>query len=86
MEDWSNQILTLALRLVDLPMGPDAESIVQSMSDLGKNLLPGTDADENGTIDLIPGECGANIAYDNAYFMADMPIYIGADRMPPNGK
>ena len=88
MEDWSNQILTLALRLVDLPMGTEAESIVQEMSDLGKNLLPGTDteADENETIDLIPGECGVNIAYDNAYFMADMPIYIGADRMPPNGK
>jgi hypothetical protein len=86
MEDWSNQILTLALRLVDLPMGPEAETIVQSMSDLGKNLLLGTDADENGTIDLIPGECGANIAYDNAYFMADMPIYIGPDRIPPDGK
>jgi len=83
MEDWNNQILTLALQLVDLPMGSDAESIVQTMSDVGKRLVPGVDANESGVTDPVLGECGADLAYEQAYSMADMPIYPGKDRIPP---
>jgi hypothetical protein len=87
LEDWSNQILTLALRLVDLPIDdPEAESIVRTMSDLGKKLVPGADANESGVPEPIPGECGVDIAYEEAYSMADMPIFPGKDRIPPTGK
>ena len=86
LEDWSNQLLTLALQLVDVPMGPEAEPIVQSMSELGGQLLPGVDTNENGEVDPEPGECGADVAYDEAYSMADMAIYIGPDRLPPPGR
>jgi hypothetical protein len=86
LENWSNEIRTLALQLVDLPLGSDAEPIVQRMSVLGKSLLPGIDANESGVIESVLGECGTEIAYDEAYSMADMLIYIGADRLPPPGK
>jgi hypothetical protein len=65
-------------------MGPEMEPIINEMSALGEKLLAGEDANDNGQFDeAIPGECGANIAYDYAYYMADMFIYPGADRIPP---
>jgi serine/threonine protein kinase len=87
MDDWSNQLLTSALQLVDIPMdSPEMESIVQQMSDLGWYPLNGKDANENQLIDPVPGECGAQVAYDNLYLMADMDIYIGPDRVLLPGK
>ena len=86
MEDWSNELLPLALKLVDLQMGTEMEPTVQRMSELGKNLLAGVDANESGVIDSVLGECGAEKAYEDAYSMADMFIYIGPDRIQPDGK
>ena len=45
------------------------------------------DANDNGRVDdIIVGECGADTAYYQAYWMADMFIYPGPDRVPPSGK
>jgi len=87
MTDWTNQLLPLALQLVDMPMGsPEMETIVQRMSKLGTSMLDGDDANNNQFIDLVSGECGAQVAYENAYLMADMDIFIGKDRVIPDGK
>jgi tRNA A-37 threonylcarbamoyl transferase component Bud32 len=88
MDDWTNQLLPLALQLVDMPMGSaEMESVVQRMSDLGTYLLVGQDGDDaNDFIDPILGECGADALYPEAYFMADMDIYTGPDRMLLPGK
>ena len=84
---WTEQLLNLALQLNDMPFGPEMEPIVSEISTLGNTLLKGKDANKNGQFDeAIPGECGATIAYDFAYFMADMFIYPGADRVPPPEK
>jgi hypothetical protein len=81
---WTEQLLEQALVLSETPMGPEMEPIINEMSALGEKLLAGEDANDNGQFDeAIPGECGANIAYDYAYYMADMFIYPGADRIPP---
>jgi len=53
---------------------------------LGTNMLDGNDANGNGDIEAISGECGAQVAYDNAYLMADMDIFIGPGRVLPDGK
>jgi len=86
MKDWSNQLVPLALQLVDMPMGPQMQTIIDEMSMLGTNMLDGNDANGNGDIDAISGECGAQVAYDNAYLMADMDIFIGPGHVLPDGK
>ncbi len=87
MDGWTSQLLPLALKLNDTPFGPEMEPIIAEMAVLGKNLLSGVDTNKNGRSDeILPGECGADIAYKQAYFMADMFLYPGADRIPPPGK
>lgn len=87
MDGWTNQILRLALELQDAEFGSDMQPIVDELSVLGKNLLTGTDANDNGRVDdIVAGECGADTAYYQAYWMADMFIYPGPDRVPPSGK
>ena len=86
MTDWTDQLLPLALQLVDMPMGPQMQTIIDEMSILGTNMLEGNDANGNGNIEAISGECGAQVAYENAYLMADMEIFIGPNRVPPPGK
>lgn len=86
MEGWTNEILQLALQLNGTPANSDIESIVTKLSVLGNKLVHGVDTDENGLIDPLAGECGADTAYEYAYLMADMQIYIGPDRIPPSGK
>jgi serine/threonine protein kinase len=84
---WTNQLLDLALELNATPFGPEMEPIVQQISTLGDTLLKGEDANKNGQFDeAISGECGATAAYYYGYYMADMFIYPGQDRVPPPEK
>jgi serine/threonine protein kinase len=85
--DWTEQILDLALRLNETPFGPEMEPTVSELSFLGKQLLSGADTNENGRLnEALPGECGADAAYENAYAMADMFLYPGPGRIPPAEK
>jgi hypothetical protein len=86
VEGWTNEILDLALQLNDMPFGPEMETTVSQLSTLGVQLIDGMDANQNGRIDPTAGECGATMAYDNAYYMADFQIYLGPNRIPPSGK
>jgi len=86
VEGWTNQILELALQLNELPFGPDMEPIVSELSTLGTTLLKGTDADKNGDIGTVAGECGATAAYQYGWDMIDMLIFTGPNRVPPPEK
>jgi hypothetical protein len=86
VEGWTNQILELALQLNELPFGQDMEPIVSELSTLGTTLLKGTDADKNGDIGPVAGECGATAAYQYGWDMIDMLIFTGPDRVPPPEK
>jgi serine/threonine protein kinase len=86
MEGWTDDILRLARQLNETAIGPAMQPAVADLSDLGNKLVTGADSNENGLIDPVAGECGADTAYEHAYFMADMQIYTGPDRLPPSGK
>jgi hypothetical protein len=87
LDGWTNQLLSLAQQLNETPFGPEMEPIVTQMAALGKTILGGNDINQNGRLnEIIGGECGADTAYEQAYFMADMLIYPGVDRTPPSGK
>ena len=86
MDEWTNQLLPLALKLNETPFGSDMKPIIDEMSLLGQNLMSGVDADHNGLVAPITGECGADLTYEYGWYMADMPVYVGPERVPPSGK
>jgi len=86
MDGRLNLILQSALKLNETPFGPEMEPIIADLETLGDALMNGNDTDENGLVEAISGECGANDAYNYAYLMADMLLYPGENRIPPSGK
>jgi serine/threonine protein kinase len=84
---WTNQLLDLALKLNGTTFGPDMKPIIDEMSSLGNTMLQGHDINNNGRSDeALAGECGATAGYYYAYWMADMFIYPGQERVPPPDK
>ena len=66
--------------------GPAMKPMVDQLSKLGDALLNGVDANNNGQIEPIKGECGAAKAYELGWFMSDFYIFAGPNRVPPSGK
>lgn len=83
MQGWSQRMLELALQVQSMPLGSEMEPIIAEMQVLAERILSGDDRNSNGRIEPIPGEGGADTAYEHAYFMADMQIYPGPRRLPP---
>lgn len=83
METWTQQLLPLALELSKKPFGPGMESTLAEIAALGDRLLNGVDLNENELIEPTVGECGAGKAYEYGWYMVDMPLYTGADKVPP---
>jgi hypothetical protein len=86
MEEWTNEILELALQLNETPFGPEMEPIISQLKVLGNQLVHGVDVNQNGIIDAVAGECGADTAYFHSYYMADLQIFPGPNRTPPTGR
>jgi len=86
MDGRLNLILQSALKLNDTSFGPEMEPIITDLEALGDVLINGDDKDDNGLVDATSGECGANDAYTFGYALADMYLYPGENRVPPNGK
>ena len=85
MNTFTTQLLSLALQLNETAFGPEMEPVIHEMSALADYLLSGGDTNENGLIESIPGECAAFQAYEYGWYIVDMPIFIGPDRIPPSG-
>ena len=86
MGEWTNQILPLALQMADMPFGPAMKPVIDEISALSTRLVNGVDADEDGLVEPISGECGADKAYEYGWYLADFSIFIGPDRIPPAGQ
>jgi hypothetical protein len=83
MEKWSRSLLDLALELQGMPYGTEMEAIITEMELLSSRLVNGEDSNGNGRIEPITDEGGADTAYVEAYFMTEMPLLPGAQRIPP---
>jgi len=86
MEGWTTQLLPLALQLTEIPFGMEMEPTINEMTNLGNYLLQGFDANQNGLVEPVDGECGVTLAYEYGWNLVEMPIFIGPDRVPPSGK
>jgi len=85
MKKLTDQILPLALQLQNTPLD-ETKPIIDELSRFGKALSDGVDANENGTVDPVEGECSALQAYDYGTYMADFPIFAGPNRIPPTAE
>jgi len=83
MQVWSEQLLALALLLQKMPFGPEMEEVISEMTITSQNLLSGVDVNANNRIEPVHGEGGADIAYEYALRMAEMPLLPGPNRIPP---
>ena len=83
MRGWSEQLLEKALKLQEMPFGNEMKPIVEEMHLLSDHALFGVDTNGNGLIEPIIGEGGGDTAYEQTYYMAEMPLLSGAHRIPP---
>ncbi|MBK8782042.1 MAG: protein kinase [Anaerolineales bacterium] len=86
IEKWTIELRDTAKRILQAPEGANIEADVRTAVTLADQILNGLDIDGNESVDPIPGEGGANTAYQHAYYMADMPILPGEDQMPATGR
>jgi hypothetical protein len=83
MREWTDQILPMALQLQGMEFGPEMKPIIDELSTLGLALSEGVDVNKNTRIEPVLGECGAYDAYYFGVHMADFPLFIGPNRIPP---
>ena len=71
---WTQQLQELVSEILASPPPPDIDQKVTRAADLSDKMLNGIDLDEDGLIEPVPGEAGAEVAYKQAFRMADMPL------------
>ena len=86
IDGWTSQLLPLALKLNTITFGPEMKQTIDEMSKLGDALVNGIDANGNGNIEPVDGECGAGKAYEYGWGLAEFSLYIGPNRVPPPEK
>jgi serine/threonine protein kinase len=74
--DWSPQLRDLMKQILTAPPGTDEGPAVRHAVALSDNILKGTDLNGNEIVEPIPGEGGAQTAYEHAYYMADIVITL----------
>lgn len=83
MEAWAKELLEMAIAIQDDSFDTAMERNLNEMRVLSDKLLFGIDTNGNELIEPIIGEGGGDTAYEHAYYMADMPLFIGMNRLPP---
>lgn len=83
MRGWSEQLLEKAVQLQAMSFGREMQPILLDMQLLSKQVLFGVDTNGNELIEPISGEGGGDTAYEHAYYMAEMPLLSGQQRIPP---
>jgi hypothetical protein len=64
----------LLLTILTSTSNTEVSKAIDDLVPLTDQVLNGVDIDSNETINTASGECGADVAYEYAYYMADMPI------------
>ena len=71
---WTEQLKKLTADILASSAPADLDQKVTEAAALTAKMLIGIDADEDGQIEPLIGEGGAEVAYQQAYRMADMPL------------
>jgi hypothetical protein len=71
---WAEELKTVLQGILTTSSDTERNQGVTEAAALAVKLLNGIDADEDGVVEAILGEGGAQVAYQQAYQMADMPL------------
>jgi hypothetical protein len=74
LAQWTEQLKELLTAILADPAPADFDQKVAEAAALTTKLLAGIDANEDGQVEAVVGEAGAQVAYEQAYRMADMPL------------
>jgi serine/threonine protein kinase len=80
--DWTAQLRTQLIAILENPSSPDRESLIRQAVALANQIRTGVDVDGDEKIEPIPGEGGAQTAYEHSYYMADMLILPAGNQTP----
>ncbi len=80
LEGWAPELRDLLEQILASPFDSMTESSIRQAVSLSDEILKGVDLNGNEQIEPIPGEGGAQTAYDHAYYMADMVIHPPTDK------
>ncbi len=86
IEEWAIELRDITERIALAPAGANIEADIRTAVTLANQILNGLDVNGNELIEPIAGEGGALTAYQHAYYLADMPILPGKNRMPATGE
>jgi serine/threonine protein kinase len=75
LSEWTPQLLDLMKQVLTAPAGTDSGQSIRQAVALADDILKGTDLNGNEKIEPIPGEGGAQTAYQHAFYMADMTVF-----------
>lgn len=80
LEGWAPKLRDLLEQILASPFDNKMEQSIRQAVSLSDEILKGIDLNGNEQVEPIPGEGGAETAYDHAYYMADMAIYPTANK------
>ena len=78
---WAPKLRDNVLTILTSGAGSDLEQSISNSFELANQMLDGGDTDSDQSVELIPGECGATLALENAYSLADMHL-VPANLVP----
>jgi len=82
VSDWTAQLRSQLLDIIEDPSSSNREGRIRQAVAIANQIRAGFDVDGNERVDPIPGEGGAQTAYEHAYYMADMLIFPAANQTP----
>jgi len=83
VEGWAPQLRDLAQTVAHGSFGPELQDPINQAVSLADRMLNGVDINGNEQIQPIPGEGGAKTAYQHAYYLGTMSVYLGPHMMAP---
>jgi hypothetical protein len=82
ISEWTPNLRDQLLLIIESPFDATMEGMVRNSVALANQIHNGFDANGNERIEPIPGEGGADTAYEHAYYMADLPILAVPNSTP----
>lgn len=76
---WAAQLRDTALMILELDDGDDATALADELTKLAGFFAEGTDTNDDGLIEALPGEGGAETLYFHALSMADIEVVSNPD-------
>jgi serine/threonine protein kinase len=76
LEEWAPALRDLMKQILSAPSDFEMEQSIREAVVLADEILLGTDLNGDEKVDPVPGEGGAETAYQHALYMADITIYL----------